>query len=133
MQDDLAYVADPQAGLYAISLANPAAPLHFVVEPASRIDQWPLRCGLFEQPYLASRLRRSGLPVLTAPLEVDPLGDVPAGLRVGDLILRVDGHVVSRVSEVAYQAQLAGVGRPLELDVLRDDAPLTLTITPSES
>jgi hypothetical protein len=69
----------------AAAVDTPAGALQFVVEPASRIDPWPLRCGLFERPYLASRLRHSGLPVLTAALDVDPLGRVPPGLRLGDL------------------------------------------------
>ena len=59
--------------------------VRFVVEPASHIDQWPLRCRLFEEPYRASRLRNSGAPVRTAALEDDPLGAVPAGLGLGSL------------------------------------------------
>lgn len=63
----------------------PAGPMRFVVEPASRIDRWPLRCRLFEEPYRASRLRHSGEPVRTTTLDGDPLGDVPPGLNLGSL------------------------------------------------
>jgi S1-C subfamily serine protease len=55
-----------------------------------------------------------------------------AGLESGDLILSVDGRVVTRVSEVAFQAQLAGVGTAVALEVLRGDTRRQMAIVPSE-
>lgn len=67
---------------------------------------------------------------------IDP--DGPAAqtdLRVGDIIVRVDGTRVSRVSDVAYLAQLSGVEHPLRLDIHRDGVAeaLTVTLTPIEA
>jgi S1-C subfamily serine protease len=43
-----------------------------------------------------------------------------AGIEVGDLVIAIDGHVVRRVSDVAYLAQLAGVGARLNMTIRRD-------------
>lgn len=44
-----------------------------------------------------------------------------AGLAAGDIILAVDGHAVTRVSQVAYWAELAGVGADVDLTVVGGD------------
>lgn len=62
-------------------------PLRFVVEPAGRIDRWPLRCRVLEDPYRAAQLRHSGYPVRTAELPGDPLGTVPAQLLLGHMMV----------------------------------------------
>jgi S1-C subfamily serine protease len=50
---------------------------------------------------------------------VDDVGPAAAAeLREGDFILAVDGHAVTRVSQVAYWAELAGVGADLDLTVV---------------
>lgn len=64
--------------------------LHFLVEPAASIDPWSMRCTLLDDPYRAARLQRDGQMVLTADYPDDPLGPLPAGLRLG--ILRVWGY-----------------------------------------
>lgn len=61
---------------------GPGEFLRFLVEPASAIDQWPLRCALLDDPYLAARVQRNDLRVYTIAVD-DPLGSVPAGLHVG--------------------------------------------------
>ncbi len=61
---------------------SPKDKLRFLVEPASEIDQWPLRCTLLDDPYLAARVQRNDLQVFTIAVD-DPLGKVPAGLHVG--------------------------------------------------
>jgi hypothetical protein len=59
--------------------------LHFLVEPSRSVDPWPLRCTLLDDPYLASRLRRSGGTVTTSLQSDDP--GVPAGLLIGNLMI----------------------------------------------
>jgi S1-C subfamily serine protease len=57
-----------------------------------------------------------------------------AGLKVGDYILRVGTTDVVRVSQVAYLAQLAGVGSRLSLTIKRADAPTQeVIIIPDEA
>lgn len=63
--------------------------LRMLVEPTHSRESWPLRCRLFEDPYVSVREARSGDLVSTAWLEGDHLGP-PAGLRVG--VLRVFGY-----------------------------------------
>jgi len=71
-----------------------------------------------------------GLPsvVRVTRVDEDGAGD-RATLAVGDLILRVDGRPVSRVSEVAYLTQLAGVGAQVSLTVERGDDGRTESVT----
>ena len=57
-----------------------------------------------------------------------------AGLAEGDIILAVDDQAVTRVSEVAYLAQLRGVGAHLDLIVQRGaGAPRRLQLVPAEA
>lgn len=58
--------------------------LRFLIEPAAAIDALPLRCAFLEDPYLASRLRGSGLEVRVEGAARD---DATVGLRVGRLRL----------------------------------------------
>jgi hypothetical protein len=71
-------------------LAGETAERRCLVEPAAAIDEWPLRCALPDDPYLAAGLDRPDLEVRTAPFPGDPLGAVPPGLRLG--MLRVFGY-----------------------------------------
>ncbi|MEZ5963491.1 MAG: hypothetical protein R3F56_06565 [Planctomycetota bacterium] len=66
--------------------------MRLVVEPASRIDPWPLRVPLLEDPYLAARLDTAGEPVFTCPRITEGLV-VPDGLLLGSL--RVWGYADS--------------------------------------
>ncbi|MCB9752082.1 MAG: trypsin-like peptidase domain-containing protein [Myxococcales bacterium] len=57
-----------------------------------------------------------------------------AGLEVGDFVLAVNDRPISRVSELAYYAQLLGVGARARLTVKRGEAPLQqLLIIPAEA
>lgn len=61
-----------------------------------------------------------GLPSAVRVTQVDSDGPGKrAKLEVDDLILRIDGQAISRVSEVAYLTQLAGVGAEVKLLVQR--------------
>jgi hypothetical protein len=63
--------------------------LRFVLEPGSRIDPWPLRVGLLEDPYRAARSGSAGVPVHTAGGVARGV-TIPAGLALGTL--RVWGY-----------------------------------------
>jgi S1-C subfamily serine protease len=74
-----------------------------------------------------------GLPSAVRVTHVDPDGPGErAKLEVDDLILRIDGQAISRVSEVAYLTQLAGVGAEVKLVVERakDKRTEVLVIVP---
>ena len=66
--------------------------------------------------------------------KVEPDGPgARAGLQKDDIILRIDDNPVARVSDVAYLAQLSGVGRKLELTIRRGDTPpQTIELIPDE-
>lgn len=61
--------------------------LRCIVEPAGSVDLFALRCGLWEDPYVASQVTESGGEVRTSQL--DGTG-VPAGLLLG--ICQVVGY-----------------------------------------
>ena len=66
----------------------------------------------------------SGPATIVQLTKVEPGGPgARADLQKGDVILRVDGTSVSRVSDVAYMAQLSGVGRKITMTVRRGDDP----------
>jgi S1-C subfamily serine protease len=78
----------------------------------------------------AERLgRRGGIGVMEV-VEGSPAA--AAGLRAGDLIVGVDGQPVSRAGDL--QAHMIGtaIGRPLEVEVLRDSGLVRLTTVPVE-
>ncbi|PRQ03511.1 putative serine protease HhoB precursor [Enhygromyxa salina] len=61
-----------------------------------------------------------GLPSAVRVTRVDPDGPGDrASLAVDDVILKIDGKAISRVSEVAYLTQLAGVGAEVTLTIRR--------------
>ena len=51
-----------------------------------------------------------------------------AGLMAGDLIVLIDSEVVSTFTELAAKVQFRVPGTEVELEVLRDDEPITLTV-----
>ena len=60
---------------------------------------------------------------------VDPDGPgEKATLQVDDLILSIEGKPITRVSEVAYMTQLAGVGESVDLTIARGDQKRTLQV-----
>jgi serine protease Do len=50
------------------------------------------------------------------------------GVHPGDIVLRVNGHVVTSNSDLTRQVALAHAGDALHLEVLRDGKPLSLTV-----
>jgi S1-C subfamily serine protease len=66
---------------------------------------------------------------------VDPEGPAAAaGIEPGDFVIAIDGTAVRRVSDVAYHAQLAGVGARVTMRIRRDgDAPHDVLLVPTEA
>jgi len=76
------------------------------------------------------------IPALQAipPVVGEVLPDSPAaqaGLRPGDLIARVDGRKVERWQEIAF-AVMTSIGHPVALEIERDGARSTLSVTPEK-
>ena len=72
-----------------------------------------------------------GLPPHQGALVADLVPDGPsarAGLRSGDLVLKVDGHPVTSAGDLTRQVALAKAGDEIRLDVRRDGRPMTLNI-----
>ena len=64
---------------------------------------------------------------------VEPNGAADrAGLKAGDIILKVGGHAVETAGDLARLIGGARVGEPLPLDIWRNKAPRTLTAHPTE-
>ncbi|MBO0744046.1 MAG: trypsin-like peptidase domain-containing protein [Candidatus Dormibacteraeota bacterium] len=55
-----------------------------------------------------------------------------AGLRAGDLIVEVAGNAVSKAGDLQGQMVGAAVGRPVEIEVLREERLLRFTVVPAE-
>jgi hypothetical protein len=72
----------PRRVAAAVDLGDSGS-LRFLVEPAAILDtRAPLRCALPDDSYLAATVGRDDLEAFTVAAE-DPLGAVPAGLRIG--------------------------------------------------
>lgn len=109
-------------------------PLGVVVEPATAIDRWPLRCVLPEDPYRAASLPAVDQPVRTTGLADDPLGPLPPDLAIG--WLRVYGYeepsgevvpiglfVEPMLSPDAIHSVVVWTARPVSARELADDRP----------
>jgi len=72
-----------------------------------------------------------GLPPHQGALVADLVPDGPsarAGLRSGDLVLKVDGHPVTSAGDLTRQVALARAGDTIRLDVRRDGHMQTLNV-----
>ena len=95
--------------------------------------------GRFRRPRLglrADNATREEVPGRAGAVKITGVvADGPAaraGLADGDFLLTAGGKPLTRVSQLAYRAQLSGVGEPLEVQVLRGDDTLTLALVPEE-
>ena len=64
-------------------------------------------------------------------LVIEVHDDTPAdraGLMAGDLIVLIDGEAVSTFTELAAKVQFRAPGTEVELEVVRDGEPITLTV-----
>jgi regulator of sigma E protease len=72
----------------------------------------------------------SGAPDSVRVVAVEPRSPAEqAGLRAGDLVLRVDGKPV-RSADGLHAVVSSGLGRRLELTILRDERETILSLTP---
>ena len=55
-----------------------------------------------------------------------------AGLRIGDVVVDMNGQPITRVTEFQQIARESG-GRPIQIGLRRDEQPLSLTVTPREN
>lgn len=73
-----------------------------------------------------------GAPAELGVLIVELQGDGPAlaaGLRVGDVVLRIDRKSVARISDLRRAVDFFGPGAEVELEVVRDGERKTITVT----
>ena len=78
----------------------------------------------------AARLGRQGAIGVMEVVEGSPAAQ--AGLRAGDLIVGVGGQPVSRAGDLQGLMIGAAIGRPLEVEILRDNRLVRLTAVPVE-
>ena len=78
----------------------------------------------------AARLGRRGAIGVMEVVEGSPAAT--AGLRPGDLIVGIGGQPVSRAGDLQGYMVGAAIGRPLEVEILRDSRLVRLTATPVE-
>jgi len=81
-------------------------------------------------PAAAARLGRRGAIGVMEVVEGSPAAT--AGLRAGDLIVGVGGQAVSRAGDLQGYMVGAAIGRPLEVEILRDSKLVRLTAVPVE-
>jgi S1-C subfamily serine protease len=83
------------------------------------------------QPFLAQKLKQpAGRGVFVSGVVPDSPA-FTAGLKAGDLILKVDGRPVKSAQEVSTQLAGLGNGKPVRLGILRDGEPGNLDLTPA--
>lgn len=89
-----------------------------------------------DQLVLPQRFRhRLGLTQASAVRVVEVVADGPAqgaGLRVGDILLSLDGSPVTGVDDVVRLLDAGRIGRLLEVQVLREGTVISLSVTPNE-
>src|SRR5437879_2068171 len=81
-------------------------------------------------PAAAERLGRRQAIGIMEVVEGSPAAR--AGLRAGDLIVEVGGRAVTKAGDLQGQMVGAAVGKPLEIEVLRDERLLRVTAVPVE-
>lgn len=101
------------SGVSAVTPGN--APPNLTPAPGEELDEFGLT------RYLGAEVRAAGVPDGTRGLEVTKI--VPgglgekAGLRQGDLIISINGHLTQKSSDVAWIVTNASPDRVLKLDV----------------
>lgn len=88
------------------------------------------RLGIAAENAYGALEGRGSVVRITKVEEPGPGAD--ASLLVGDLLLAIDDHPITRVSEVAYLTQLAGVGSRVTVTIKRGErAPEQIVLVPS--
>lgn len=81
-----------------------------------------------EWPYMGVSLEGAAGGMRVASVEPGS-GAARAGLRVGDLLISVEGRAVNPDTALSALLLNFGVGQSVKVDIQRDGQPLTLTIT----
>jgi len=102
----------------------------------------PMAEKFLSEVWVHGRFRHARLGLDVSELDEGPgvrvmtvVGDGPGergGLRPGDLLLTANDSPLLRVSDLAYQGRVSGVGEPLRLQLQRGPIRLTLQIVPDE-
>ena len=120
----------PGGGNIGIGFAIPINMARSIMDQI--LDHGAVRRGQFGvavqdlTPDLANAMGVERRGVLISAIEPDSAA-AAAGLREGDLILRLDGRPVTSAADVRNQFGLLRVGARVQLDILRDGKPRTLT------
>jgi len=120
------YTAWLASGVLVLALATP-----FVARAADSGRAW---MGVFLQEYndtLKEAMGRDQNGVLLSRVVPDGPAEA-AGLRAGDLIVKVDGHEVSSVDELTDLVSDARVGETLNVDYMRGSRWQSTTVTLGE-
>ncbi|MGB7962764.1 MAG: PDZ domain-containing protein [Propionicimonas sp.] len=99
---------------------------------ASQVQEAEARqMGDSQDTAVVAALRAAGVTVAELPMVTSVVASGPANgkLKPGDLITAVDNVVVTTVQEVQDGIQRHHVGDVVKLDLIRDGAPLTQSIT----
>jgi len=126
----------PEGGSIGLGFAIPAENVQFVVgqlREYGRVHAGFL--GAHIQQVTSDIARAVGLPNIMGAIVDDVLPGGPAanaGLRSGDVILRVGGDTISDTRAVARAVGVAPIGKPADLVVWRDHQAQTLTVMISE-
>jgi S1-C subfamily serine protease len=120
------------------AIAIPAAAIHAVVETL-------LKRGSMPQPYLGVGLQPIRLPDAfrdaarseqktgVIVLEVEPDGPAnKAGIVIGDILISLAGHTVTRLEDVQAQLRSEATGKPLTAKLIRGGAIQEVTVTVGE-
>ena len=89
-----------------------------------------------QQLLLDQRIRhRAGVAQRSAVRIAELMSEGPAaaaGLRVGDLLIGVDGNPVTGIDDLVRLLDGGRIGKRIELSVVRGDSSLTVTATPQD-
>jgi S1-C subfamily serine protease/mono/diheme cytochrome c family protein len=99
-------------------------------EPESNAVGEPPARGAVSRRRLSSG-RRSQLPRLGVYIDdvFEPSPAAAAGVRIGDVLLSIDGHALVSVVEFQRRLYLSGIGRTIELELYRDGQTLEKRVT----
>lgn len=100
----------------------------------SRRSPW-LGISVLELPLLRARLGEKARAIAIPPTGVyiddvyDPSPASRTGVKPGDFLLRLGGHDVLSVGDFQTWLYVSGIGTPVDLELVRDGAPLRLQAT----
>jgi len=117
---------------FAIPVSTARQVLEGIVRDGQVVRGWIGIEPLELTPELAETfgLKQAEGVIVTGVLQNGPAAN--AGLRPGDLLLKVAGQPVKNVGELLTQIAALMPGKPAKLDVVRRNQTLTLDVTPAQ-